>query len=359
MIHTKKIRVGIIGTGFGASVQAPIFQSHECYEVKALASVHRYKSDVIRQNLEGLSMYTDWVEMIANEELDLVSIASSPVHHYEMALGLLEKGMHVLCEKPMGMSAIQTLDMLDKLKASNAMGFVDFQWRLIPIRQKIKEILMRGDLGKVHYIKYQGSFSGYKQLTTNYRGWDGRKKDGGGMLFAIGSHMFDSLMWWMNQDIVDVYAELKTMIPKYEGCSGVEERDSDDAFTVMGHYEDGTAFHADLLYPAVRGTGWKLEVYGSEGTLLTNNDQEVLVSKGGEFEVVQVEQIEVPSSMSMSAAPYYNGMYQMVDRIYRSISEEKVVGDVPTFQDGHMVQCVLDAIQQSSLARAWIEVIYE
>ncbi len=353
----KKIKVGIIGTGFGADVHAPIFQSHDGFEVKAITSVHRRKLNEALLDIGVNKIYTDWNEMIKKEELDLVSIASIPKLHSEMTLVSIDRNIHVLCEKPMGINSEQTLKMLEAQRASDVMGFVNFQWRLTPVRLKIKEIIRNKELGEIQYIKYQGSFSGYQSLTSQYRGWEGKKKDGGGLLFGIGSHMIDSLMWWMDQKIVDVYADLRTLVPIYNGINGIEERDADDAFTIIGHFQNGVSFTADLFYPALRGNGWKLEIYGTKGSLVMNNDEDIMISFGEELHNVTIERKETPSQLPYPADQYFNGLYPMMDLIYNSIINNVVCPNTPTFTDGHQVQLVMDAIYRSVQNNALTQVM--
>ncbi|TVX94395.1 Gfo/Idh/MocA family protein [Paenibacillus agilis] len=346
----KQIRVGIIGTGFGASVHAPILQLHEGFDVKAIASMYRGQVQDVQNSTGIQQVYTNWHDMLNNEDLDLVVIASAPPNHHEMTMTALNKGLHVLCEKPMGMNAEETKAMLEQQQLSNVRGFVNFQWRLTPVRQEIKQIIKSGKLGRIQHIKYHGSFSGYSMLTNHSRGWEGSKSAGGGMLFAIGSHMIDALQWWMDEKISDVYADLSTKVPTHSSASdeSTEQRDADDAFSVIGHFEQEASFVMDLLFSGVRGNGWCLEVYGTEGTLRMTNDTDVEVSEGEAFEQIALSVCEPPSGLAASALPYYSGLYPMLNGVYQSIVEGKTPSDIPTFVDGHRVQLVLNAIQRSA-----------
>jgi len=155
----------------------------------------------------------------------------------------------------------------------------------------------------------------------------------------------------MDQQITDVYADLKTIVPVYYGIDGIEERDSEDAFTIIGHFQNGVSFTADLFYPALRGNGWELEIYGTKGSLIMNNDKDIKISFGGEFHKITIEDQEVPSQLPAPANQYFNGLYPMVDLIYKSIVNHKVYPDIPTFIDGHQVQLVMDAIYQSAISK--------
>ncbi|WP_068612806.1 Gfo/Idh/MocA family protein [Paenibacillus tuaregi] len=357
-----KIRVGIIGTGFGASVHAPIFALHEGFEVKSVASVHRGITDMTERGLAAVKLYPDWRQMLEQENLDLVTIASAPDRHCEMALAALQQGVNILCEKPLGLSADQTKSMLQGLNQSGMQGFVNFQWRLTPVRQRIKELLSQKAVGEIQHIKYQGSFSGYQSLVFAPRGWEARRSSGGGMLYAIGSHMIDSLMWWMEERITTVYAELNTHVPRYEGNNATEIRDADDAFSALGRFESGVSFAMELFYPAVQGNGWSMEIFGTRGTLHMKNDREIWISTGGDYREVSVPTCHLPKSLSSPANLYYNGLSQMAQGIYHALTRAKTdtsgQRDVPTFLEGHQVQLVMDAMLLSSAEGRRVSIDY-
>ncbi|KKO51826.1 oxidoreductase [Paenibacillus sp. DMB20] len=354
----QNIKIGIVGTGFGAEVHAPIFSLHPGFEVRGIASVHRGIRKRSFKSLDGLAVYDDWIRLLNDEELDLITIASAPMLHSEMALTAIRKGLHVLCEKPLGMNADETSMMLKELGEKGVHGYVNFQWRMLPIRRKIKQIIENGELGAVRHIKYQGSFSANQQLQNQYRGWEGKKESGGGFLFAVGSHMLDSLMWWTGGTIAQVYADLRTWVPFFKGSQGEEARDADDAFSIMGHFESGASFIVDFLAPGVNGTGWNLEIYGTRGTLVMKNDRTLEIGFGEGFKEILLEQIEPPSQLDIPAKLYYSGFYPMIDFIHQSITTGESIPIIPTFEDGHRVQTVLDAIFESAEKQARVTVNY-
>ncbi|MBU5346415.1 Gfo/Idh/MocA family protein [Paenibacillus lautus] len=352
----KTLSVGIIGTGFGGTVHAPILQLHPGMEVKSIASVHRQRTE--DRSWNGIPYYRNWRDMLESESLDLVSIVSAPVHHYEMTMLALQSGHHVLTEKPLGMNTGQTLQMWRESERVGRQAFVNFQWRWTPIRQRIKHMLQGKELGDIQHIKYTGSFSGYSVLSNSYRGWEARSEDGGGFLFAIGSHMVDSLLWWMNEEITEVYGDLRTQVPAYNGDAGLEFRGAEDAFTFTGCFKGGASLLADVFFPGIRGAGWTLEIYGTKGTLVMRNDHSLECSFGGAFESIPIDPFDPPANLEAPAVPYYNGFYQMIDGIYQSITSNKSTSDMPDFADGHKVQAVLDAIRLSSVTHSRVSVDY-
>lgn len=351
--QSKKVRVGIIGTGFGARVHVPMLHSHGGFEVVAVASVTARKdAEEIGQTTGVHNVYSDWREMIDQEQLDLVSIVSAPPHHYEMAIYALESGAHVLCEKPMALDQSQSVAMLAARDKANRLGILNFEWRFLPARMKVKEILASGQLGCILHVRYEGYRPTYKPLTTNRLGWLADKAAGGGMLGAIGSHMWDSLLWWMGEEVESLQGQLSTYHPEVTDAAGqVEVRTSDQAFRAIGTLANGTTLSVEYV-AGVRHhkEDWKLQVFGTEGTLVMVNDETVEVAFGDKpFEPVEIGAgKEAPADMSTELQRYYQPFIELVDRLYDAVTGGAIDKDLPLFEDGHGVQQVIDAIHKSS-----------
>src|SRR5699024_6810109 len=153
MILMESYRIGIIGTGFGGRVHAPMFQHHDGFELVAIVSM-RGNVDTAK-NLSGVRhVYSDWKEMLDKESLDLVVVASAVSLHHEMVQEIFRRGIHVLCEKPMALHYNETKDMIDARNDADKWGFINHEYRYLPARKKIKELIERGDLGRVTHVRY-------------------------------------------------------------------------------------------------------------------------------------------------------------------------------------------------------------
>lgn len=348
---SKIIKVGIIGTGFGARVHAPMFQEHPNFEVQAIASVARGRTEDIKAQTGLEQVYTDWKEMLAKEELDLVAVTSAPFLHHEMVLEALRSGKDVLCEKPMAFDAQQSLEMIQAKNEANKKGFINFEFRFGPARQKVKEVLQEGKLGRIMHISYTTVMPGYERSITGVRGWLGQEDKAGGYLGALGSHMLDTLMWLTGERITSVYGQLHTYVPKNVGANEAEQetRTADDAFQVLGSFSSGTSMQMNLISTARHGSGAKLEIYGTEGTLIMTDDQIVSLGIGG----APLEEIELaptaqaPEHFTPDLLRYFPAFYPMLDRLYAALTDSEAA-QVATFEDGHAVQLVMDAIRVAS-----------
>lgn len=348
----KKFKVGIIGTGFGARVHAPMMRFHDGFEVVAVSSVSRGNVEDAREVSGVENIYTDWRLMLQEEELDLVVIASAVHLHKEMALAAFQKGVHVLCEKPMALHIEETDEMISERDKAGKFGLINHEFRFLPARTKVKEIIESGKLGKVLHIRYLCSFANYSSLVSRSRGWLGQASTGGGMLGAIGSHMTDSLQWLMDSKFREIFAQLPIHIPVQTDEKGnVETRTADDAFQVIGTLDNGATVTMELV-SAVRQTAndWRLEVFGTEGTLVMLDDKEVLFSSGdGPLEDVELlSAITAPSEMPAVAARYYNGFHRMLDALYETLESGKKHNYLANFENGRTTQSVLDAVRLSA-----------
>jgi len=347
-----KIKVGIIGTGFGAKVHAPMMDHHEGFQVVAISSVSRGNIEEAR-NVSGIDrVYTDWQQMLEQETLDLVVVASAVNLHKEMVIAAYGKGVHVVCEKPMALGTEETKEMISARDHAGKWGLINHEFRFLPARTKVKEILESGRLGKVLHVRYLCSFANYTALISKPRGWLGQEENGGGMLGALGSHMIDSLQWWLDSTFKEVFGQLPIHIPIQSDHNGNKEiRTADDAFQIIGTLENGTTVMVELISAALQTENtWRLELFGTEGTLVMLDDKKVLLSAGNTpFEEVElVPDIEAPSSMTQIAARYYNGFQRALDALHATLVSGKKHPYLADFEDGSSTQKVLDAVRKSA-----------
>ncbi|MDP4086825.1 MAG: Gfo/Idh/MocA family oxidoreductase [Bacillota bacterium] len=356
----KKFKVGIIGTGFGAKVHAPMMQFHDGFDVIAIASVLRGNVENVREISGVESIYTDWQLMLENEQLDLVVVASAVFLHQEMASAVFEKGIHVICEKPMAIHTDESKKMIQDRDKAGKLGLINHEFRFLPARTKVKEIVDSGCLGEIMHVRYLSSFANYSSLISNPRGWLGLEEKGGGMLGAIGSHMTDSLHWWFNSSFTEVFANLPIHIPVQSDNTGnIENRTADDGFQVIGKLKSGTTVTMEFLSAARQtSNAWRLEVFGKKGTLVMLDDAKVFNSFGdGPLQEVElVPDITAPIKMSAVAARYYNGFHRALDALYETLVSGVKHPYLASFENGQQTQKVLDAIRLSSKEGRKIEV---
>lgn len=337
------MRVGIIGGGFGLSVQAPIINLHPKMEVTAVSTMNRHRLPVGLFNWENPpNHYKNWTEMLDKEELDLLFVSSLPIYHFEMVKEALIKGISVVCEKPFTMNSSESIELLNLSKSYKVKVLIDFEWRYLPIRQKMKELILNDIIGKIIHFEYHISSPQYQNLKSSKRGWMGEKQKFGGMLGALGTHMIDCLRWLVRDEIEHINGLLHTHVPEGAG----ELRDADDAFFIHGKMKNDSTFSVQLISGINHGFGSNLRVFGDKGTITLTNDKQLSLGKVNEqLEEIKIQsQSKVPLHLSKEASAYYPAFYPFLEKVYDYIVLDKIDKDLPTIEDGHENQIVIDEI---------------
>lgn len=196
----EKFKVGIIGCG-------NIFTRH-AYSVKAnenaeLVAVCDNKEDRAIKWAEelGVKYYTDYKEMIDKEEIDVVHICTPHYLHSEMAIYALNRGKHVMTEKPMAIKLSDAQDMVKAAKDNYRVLGVIFQNRYNKGSVLAKQTLESGKLGKILSAKLSVTWCRPDEyyLNSDWKGtWD---KEGGGVVIDQSIHTMDLLRWLIDCDI--------------------------------------------------------------------------------------------------------------------------------------------------------------
>ncbi|HEY0798150.1 MAG TPA: Gfo/Idh/MocA family oxidoreductase, partial [Candidatus Baltobacteraceae bacterium] len=150
MTDSKRLRVGVVGSGFGATVHVPAFQAHPRFEVVAIASPSRANAIAAERGIAH--SFPSCAQMVAGVELDVVSIASPPVHHHEDVLAALARGKHVLCEKPFALNLTQAEELYAAAQRAGTVCALAFEFRYLPERIATRELISNGHLGPLRQL---------------------------------------------------------------------------------------------------------------------------------------------------------------------------------------------------------------
>ncbi len=156
--RSKKLRIGIIGTGWIAEAHIDSYLKCEDVEIVAGADLVPGKAEEFfkRYNLDDVHCYPDHKSMLDNEELDGVSVCTYNKTHAECTIYALKKGVNVLLEKPMCVTTEEAVEIMRAEKESEKIVSVGFQPRFDPNMKLVKQIVQSGELGKIYYIQTGG-----------------------------------------------------------------------------------------------------------------------------------------------------------------------------------------------------------
>ncbi len=191
----KKLRVGVIGLGMGTA-HVHGYRAHPDVEVVAIADTDKDRLSSRGKELQIASQYTDPIQMLRKEKLDIVSVATPNKFHKPLTLAALKAGCHVLCEKPMAMNAREGKDMVAAAKKARRRLMINFSYRFNDQSYAMKKAVEDGILGDVYYAR---TIWNRRRGLPGFGGWFGQKAlSGGGPLIDLGVHRLDLALWLMN-----------------------------------------------------------------------------------------------------------------------------------------------------------------
>jgi predicted dehydrogenase len=363
---TKKdfIGIGIIGTGFARSTQLPGFRACEGARVVAIASGHRENAERVAREFDIEHVADDWREVIAREDIDLVSIVTPPVTHMEMTLAALDAGKAVLCEKPMAMNAEEADAMRRRAVEMEALALIDHELRFLPGRLKMREMVRAGEIGQVRNAKLILR-SDSRASTDRKWDWWSDERSGGGALGAIGSHAVDAFRWMLGAEVSEVFCSLATHIAErpVDGLTGEMRRvTTDDEANLILQLEDTdlTAGATATISLSVVEQGkpeHRLEIFGSNGGLMVEEGGELWHAQTGTGEWARVETMRGPLAPGMRDGGWSRGFTLFSRAIIEALREGRnMVEGAADFEDGYRIQLVLDAARRSNQSRRVEEV---
>ena len=336
----SKVRVGVIGLGMGRHHIAG-YQTHPGAEVVAVADLDESRLGQIGDQYNVSTRYLSGEEMLQEEELDIVSIATPNKFHAPLTLAALEAGNHVLCEKPMAMSADEARAMLAAAQKAGKRLMINFSYRFTEQSQALKDRVDGGELGDVYFAR---TVWHRRRGLPQFGGWFGQKGlSGGGPLIDLGVHRLDLALWLMGYPrpvwvLGSTYNPIATALAREHGVN----YDVEDLAVGMIKFDNGATLEVEASWAANIKENELMEtrLLGTKGGLVQRNLNETY-----EFEAeLYVERNGAHYDMVLHAPRRrrLNAMNHFV---------ESVVNNTPhiaTGEEGLLVMEILDAIYQSA-----------
>ncbi|NJB86788.1 putative dehydrogenase [Lewinella marina] len=180
------INVGLIGFGLsGRYLQSPFFRAHPGFTVGRIVTS---RAAEVAEEFPGMEPTDDLETVLADPDIDLVSIATPNATHYDLARAALEANKHVLVDKPACATAAQLRELRDLAKARDRHLFVFQNRRWDSDFLTVKQVLKGGSLGEL--VAYEARFDRWKP-EPNAKPWKEKPGPASGMLYDLGAHILD------------------------------------------------------------------------------------------------------------------------------------------------------------------------
>jgi len=199
----KKLKAAVIGTGMGR-FHARSYAANKKVDLVALCDLNKPEAEWLAGELGVPHVFDNYAQMLHSVKLDIVSVVVPNHLHAPMTLDALERGIHVLCEKPLATTVADGEAMVALAEKQNLRLMVNLCSRFDPVNATVAKMVRDGDLGEVYYVR--GGMMrrrGTPRLDFDSSGDLGRgawfvqaEKAGGGALMDIGVHILD-LCWWL------------------------------------------------------------------------------------------------------------------------------------------------------------------
>lgn len=192
----KTLRVGVIGAGGIAQYgHLPAYQKTPGMEVVAIADINEKKLAYVADKFGIPRTFTDYHELLGQDDIDLVSVCTPNYLHREMSVNALKAGKNVLCEKPVAVKGEDAKAIIAAAEASGKIFMGAFCQRFSGASQVLKRFIEDGKFGDIYYVK-----GGYirRRGIPGLGGWFTTKaKSAGGCMLDIGVHALDRMYWLM------------------------------------------------------------------------------------------------------------------------------------------------------------------
>jgi predicted dehydrogenase len=362
----EPIRVGIIGVGWGSTVQAPAFRAVPEFEVAALCSRRPERVQAAAAQLGIDDTSTDWRDFVRRDDLDLISVCTPVKLHADQTIAAVEAGKHVLCEKPLAVDASDAQRMLDAAEGAGVAHAVCFENRFDPVRRALHDHIVAGALGTPYFVRAHTSADYWHPTRGLQSEWMYRLDEGGGYLMGMSSHDID-FVCDMFGDPDAVCADVRCTVPERVGADGMPFAvDADDTSVVILRMRSGMTALVSCSAVALGANLRELELFGSDGRIVVESgvqsgDVEVRATRVGDDTPSTVPlETRMPRSGAelpkRRAAGAIRSLAVMLEDWLPAFSGAPAPG-VPTLRDGLIVQRVIDAARRSSAGAGWVPIV--
>lgn len=269
---TRTLRVGVAGLGFTGATHLKWYQQQPNVELVALAGLEEDRLAQLGAEFRIPHRYHDYREMLARDDLDLISVCTPNYLHAPVAIAALEGGRHVLCEKPLARTGAEAAAMVAAARQANRVLHTAFNHRARGDVATLKAHIEGGGLGRVYHAK--ASWMRRSGIPALGSWFTNKEMAGGGPLIDLGVHMLDMALYLLDepQPVTVSAATYAEIGPQGRGAYAAWQTQGGAKQTVGSAYEV-----EDLATAFIR--------FADGGTLLLEASWAVYGSAGDDFGV--------------------------------------------------------------------------
>ncbi|MDA1271966.1 MAG: Gfo/Idh/MocA family oxidoreductase [Chloroflexi bacterium] len=353
-----KIRLGFVGANVNSNWSSqshyPALLASPDVEFTAVCTSRPESAEEARQAFGAKLAFHDFREMVASPDIDAVAVVVRVPLHYEPTKAAIEAGKHVYTEWPLGRNTAEAEELAALAKAKGVQTVVGLQSRVSPALLYIKELIEGGYVGEVLSCHVTTMRDGALERPSS-RTWQRDINLGANTLTIANGHVIDALRFVLG-NFSRVACMVTTQVPKLYETDTKQFVDvtAPDNVRVSGQLERGAAASVHVGAVPWAGSGFRMEIYGREGTLVTTGS---VSSQRGEMLRVQgvqgghdLQDLAIPERFVYVPDDFPRGDPFNVGQMYALFAEAVRTGKnrLPTFDTAVELHRFLDTIKEAS-----------
>lgn len=336
----EPVKIAIAGGGYGAKVALPVYAELDGFEPVAIFS-HRPQRARDLAGAAGLALGTDDLdELLAFPGLEAVHVATPVVTHARFAIAAAARGLHVMCEKPLGENLAQAQRIAAAIEAAGVVGGVNYGRRLQETRRRVIE-LAREVVGTPRMVTVSLIHSDHAEPGSRQFTWVNDARLGGGRMQGYGVHDLDLVLELFAVEAVAAATEVG--VPERTDAAGELRRvTAEDAYAILLRFRGGGLGVVTLASTARHARGDVLELHGDGGTVRLDADRRIWWGRAG-------SELQCEGPLAASSADAFK---RIASSFHAAIRDGGAAS--PSIEEGLRVQAVYDAVQIAAIERRWV-----
>ncbi len=377
--------VGLIGTGYIGPIHLGALRRLEGIQIKAVCDANLELARQTAKRYDVPRACSNYLDVLNDDSIDVIHNCTPNKYHYTINKQAIERGKHVLAEKPLAMNLAEAGELVELADKKGVVNGVNFCYRYYPVVQEMAVRIKRGDLGDVRMVS--GSYyQDWLSRVTDYSWRLERKESGDSNITAdLGSHWFDLLQFVTGLSVNEVMGDFATLLPKrkkprkqvlaFEKASDAGTEDVDieleDYSAVLFRLSNGAPGSFSTCQAcAGRKSDTEFQVYGSKCSFAWNHKRSTELwighrEKPNEL-LVESPFLQDQSTARYATLPaghplgYHDAEMNLFGDFYNAIRGNTVIPPIsrPVFKTGYDEMKILDAVIASNKQRQWKRVAW-
>jgi predicted dehydrogenase len=336
------VKIAVVGGGYGSKVALPVLLDVDEFEPVAIWSRRPERAQELADD-NGVALGSaDLDEVLGAPDLEAVHVATPVTMHAEVVVAAAERGLHVLCEKPLASDLAEARRVKEAIESAGVVGAVNYGRRMQESRSRLIE-RAREVVGEPRMASVSLVFDDHAEPESRPFTWVHDAEMGGGRIQGYGVHDLDLLLEALGE-VESVAAISDVGVDERETEDGSKrEVTAEDAYAIVMRYPGGGIATVSLVATAHHKRGDVIEVYGAEGTVRLDAEKRLWWGRAG-------EELECEGPLEDDSKTAFG----RVARNFHASIRDGAPPD-PSLEEALRVQAVFDAAHTAAAERRWVE----